>query len=79
MLNPLWLKTFAAAAAAPSFTEAARRLGLTQPTVSEHVRQLEQAVNRRLFLRDTHSLTLTSDGRSLLVHAEIILDAHEPG
>ncbi|KAG1459487.1 hypothetical protein G6F57_014499 [Rhizopus arrhizus] len=77
MLNPLWLKTFAAAAAAPSFTEAARRLGLTQPTVSEHVRQLEQAVNRRLFLRDTHSLTLTSDGRSLLVHAEIILDAHE--
>ncbi|MGE8565283.1 MAG: LysR substrate-binding domain-containing protein [Achromobacter sp.] len=77
MLNPLWLKTFTAAAAAPSFTEAARRLGLTQPTVSEHIRQLEQSVNRRLFLRDTHSLVLTSDGRSLLVHAEIILDAHE--
>ena len=77
MLNPLWLKTFTAAASAPSFTEAARRLGLTQPTVSEHIRQLEQSVNRRLFLRDTHSLTLTSDGRSLLVHAEIILDAHE--
>ena len=77
MLNPLWLKTFAAAAAAPSFTEAARRLGLTQPTVSEHVRQLEQALNRRLFVRDTHTLALTSDGRSLLVHARIILDAHE--
>ncbi|WP_313065560.1 LysR family transcriptional regulator [Achromobacter animicus] len=77
MLNPLWLKTFAAAAGAPSFTEAARRLGLTQPTVSEHIRQLEQAVNRRLFQRDTHSLALTSDGRSLLVHAEIILAAHE--
>ena len=73
MLNPLWLKTFAAAAAAPSFTEAARRLGLTQPTVSEHVRQLEQALNRRLFVRDTHTLALTSDGRSLLVHARIIL------
>ncbi len=77
MLNPLWLKTFAVAAAAPSFTEAARRLGLTQPTVSEHIRQLEQSLKRRLFLRDTHSLALTSDGRSLLVHAQIILDAHE--
>lgn len=29
MLNPLWLKTFATAAGAPSFSEAARRLGLT--------------------------------------------------
>ncbi|MFY2852397.1 LysR family transcriptional regulator [Achromobacter xylosoxidans] len=77
MLNPLWLKTFATAAGAPSFSEAARRLGLTQPTVSEHIRQLELALERRLFLRDTHSLALTSDGRSLLVHAEIILDAHE--
>lgn len=77
MLNPLWLKTFATAAGAPSFSEAARRLGLTQPTVSEHIRQLELALARRLFLRDTHSLALTSDGRSLLVHAEIILDAHE--
>ena len=77
MLNPLWLNTFVAAAAAPSFSEAARRLGLAQPTVSEHIRQLELALKRRLFLRDTHSLALTSDGRSLLVHAEIILDAHE--
>ena len=48
MLNPLWLKTFAAAAASPSFSEAARRLGLTQPTVSEHIRQLEQALNLSL-------------------------------
>ncbi|VFR40910.1 Transcriptional regulator, LysR family [plant metagenome] len=76
MLNPLWLRTFATAAAAPSFTEAARRLELAQPTVSEHIRQLEKAVDRRLFVRDTHSLALTTDGRSLLVHAQIILDAH---
>jgi len=77
MLNPLWLKTFAASAAAPSFSEAARRLGLTQPTVSEHIRQLETSLGRKLFLRDTHSLALTSDGRSLLVHAQLILQAHE--
>ena len=37
MLNPLWLKTFVAAAASPSFSEAARRLGLTQPLSLIHI------------------------------------------
>ena len=34
MLNPLWLKTFAAAAASPSFSEAARRLGPSPPSAN---------------------------------------------
>jgi len=76
MLNPLWLRSFAAAAQAPSFTEAGRRLGLTQSTVSDHIARLEAAVGRRLFVRDTHSLHLTDDGESMLVHAKLILDAH---
>ncbi len=77
MLNPLWLKTFITAAQAPSFTEAGRRLGLTQSTVSDHVARLEADLGRRLFIRDTHSLSLTGDGESLLVHARLILDAHQ--
>ena len=76
MLQPHWLNTFVTAAGAASFSETARRLGLTQSTVSEHIRQLEGAVGRRLFVRDTHSLALTPDGETLLVHARLILDAH---
>jgi DNA-binding transcriptional LysR family regulator len=77
MFNPLWLKTFVTVAAAPSFTEAGRRLELTQSTVSDHIRRLEQAVGRRLFVRDTHAHALTGDGEMLLVHARLILEAHE--
>jgi DNA-binding transcriptional LysR family regulator len=75
MLDPHWLRPFVAAAGASSFSAAARRLGLRQSTVSEHIRQLEAAIGRRLFVRDTHSLALTGDGETLLVHARLILDA----
>ena len=75
MLNPVWLKSFATVAACHSFTEAARQLSLTQSSVSEHVRRLEQEVGRRLFVRDTHSLTITADGEAMLAHAGAILQA----
>ncbi|WP_116135486.1 LysR family transcriptional regulator [Trinickia diaoshuihuensis] len=77
MLNPVWLKTFATVSACHSFTEAARQLGLTQSSVSEHIRRLEDAVGRRLFVRDTHSLAMTADGEAMLAHASVILQALE--
>jgi len=73
MLNPVWLKSFTTVAACHSFTEAARQLALTQSSVSEHVRRLEQEVGRRLFVRDTHSLAITADGEAMLAHAGAIL------
>ncbi|WP_454871966.1 LysR family transcriptional regulator [Paraburkholderia xenovorans] len=75
MLNPIWLKTFSTVAACHSFTEAGRRLGLTQSSVSEHIRRLEESVGRRLFVRDTHSLAMTPDGEAMLAHASVILQA----
>ncbi|WP_028207106.1 LysR family transcriptional regulator [Paraburkholderia nodosa] len=75
MLNPIWLRTFEAVARCHSFTEAARQLGLTQSSVSDHVRRLEEAIGRRLFIRDTHSLAITSDGEAMLAHAGSILQA----
>ena len=75
MLNPVWLNTFATVAASHSFTDAGRQLRLTQSSVSEHIRRLEEHVGRRLLIRDTHSLSLTADGEAMLVHARMILDA----
>jgi len=75
MLNPVWLKTFVTVSACHSFTEAARSLGLTQSSVSEHIRRLEEAVGRRLLMRDTHSLAMTPDGEAMLAHAGVILQA----
>ncbi|MFF8598235.1 LysR substrate-binding domain-containing protein [Streptomyces sp. NPDC015232] len=77
MYEPTQLRTFLAVAQTLSFTQAARRLGLRQSTVSQHVRRLEETTGRPLFLRDTHGVELTEDGEAMLGFARTILTAHE--
>jgi DNA-binding transcriptional LysR family regulator len=77
MYDPGHLKTFLTVAQTLSFTQAARRLGLRQSTVSQHVRRLEDATGRTLFTRDTHSVELTEDGEAMLGFARRILVVHE--
>ncbi|MEU3027234.1 LysR substrate-binding domain-containing protein [Streptomyces incarnatus] len=77
MYDPNQLRTFLAVAQTLSFTQAARRLGLRQSTVSQHVRRLEEASGRPLFARDTHSVELTEDGEAMLGFARRILEVHE--
>jgi len=77
VFDPTLLATFVTVAKAASFSEAGRRLGLRQSTVSQHVRRLEEAASRRLFVRDTHSVTLTADGQAMLGLAQGILEANE--
>lgn len=77
MFDPTLLRTFVTAAQTRSFSEAGRRLGIGQPTVSQHIRRLEGITGRRLFLRDTHTVVLTSDGEALLDLGRAILDANE--
>ncbi|MGW5369800.1 LysR substrate-binding domain-containing protein [Streptomyces sp. NPDC004009] len=77
MYDPTRLRTFLAVAQTLSFTQAARRLGLRQSTVSQHVRRLEEAAGRQLFARDTHSVELTEDGEAMLGFARRLLEVHE--
>ncbi|WP_138918638.1 helix-turn-helix domain-containing protein, partial [Nitrospirillum viridazoti] len=56
MLDTTLLRTFMEVARAQGFTEAGRRLGLRQSTVSQQIGRLEEAVGRRLFVRDTHTV-----------------------
>ena len=77
MFDPALLSTFVSVAKAANFSEAGRRLGLRQSTVSQHIRRLEQAAGRRLFVRDTHSVRLTADGEAMLALAWGILEANE--
>ncbi|MFJ8848804.1 LysR substrate-binding domain-containing protein [Streptomyces sp. NPDC102437] len=77
MYEPAQLRTFLAVAQTLSFTRAARRLGVRQSTVSQHVRRLEDAAGRQLFTRDTHRVDLTVDGEAMLGFARTILEAHE--
>lgn len=64
-----------AVAAEGSFARAARRLGYTQPAVSQQIAMLERIVGERLIERSNGSrqLALTDPGRVLLSHAETIV------
>lgn len=76
MFDPVLLKTFLALAETHSFTNAGVQLGLSQPTVSQHVRRLEQAAGRILVSRDTREVQLTDNGDAMAGFARTILAAH---
>lgn len=76
MLDPFLLRTFVAITEVKSFSEAGRQLGLSQSSVSEHVKKLEQFAGRKLFLRDTHSNVLTEEGLAMLEFARSILETN---
>ena len=77
MLDPLLLRTFLVIAEGNSFSETSRKLSMRQSTVSDHVKRLEQCLGRQLFLRDTHSVALTSEGEALIGFARSILETSE--
>jgi DNA-binding transcriptional LysR family regulator len=65
MFDPALLESFLAVTQVRSFSEAGRRLGLRQSTISQHIRKLEEQAGRRLFVRDTHSVVPTADGEAM--------------
>ena len=77
MFDPVHLRTFLAVASTLSFTEAGRRLGISQPSVSQHVRRLEEAAGRQLLQRDTRAVALTDNGEAMAGFARTILAAHD--
>lgn len=66
------LNTFVQVAELGSFSRAGEKLGYSQPTISVHIRQLEEELEVRLFDRIGHSVRLTDKGREVLVHAQNI-------
>jgi len=70
--EPSWelLRTFLEVVRDGSLSGAARRLGLTQPTVGRHVDALEVALGLPLFTRSPRGLIPTSAALDLVPHAE---------
>ena len=61
------LRSFEAAARLSSYTKAAQELSLTHGAVSHQVRQMEEAIGARLFVRRGNRMEPTAEGRALLV------------
>ena len=68
------LEAFVAVVDYGSFSEAARKLYLTQPTISAHVRSLEEELHTKLILRTTKKTTITTRGYQLYDSAVRMLE-----
>ena len=68
------LRYFIAVARTLNFTEASRRLGVTQPLVSHHIVELEKQLGGSLFQRSRHKVALTESGRRFLPMAVEIVE-----
>lgn len=66
------LKVFHSAVRSGSFTNASRELHLSQSTVSQHIKQLEEKLGCQLFMRVGKRVLLTEAGEMLRDHCEKI-------
>jgi DNA-binding transcriptional LysR family regulator len=60
-----------------SFSRAAEKLQLTQPTISAQIQGLETTLHARLFERSAQGIALTAAGRTLLPYARQMLELDE--
>ncbi len=67
------LEIFRTVAIEGSITKAAMKLNRVQSNISTRIKQLEQHLKKKLFLRQNRGLTLTQDGHLLLSYAERFL------
>jgi len=74
MLNLHAIQIFLEAAEHKSFSEAGRRMNLSQPAVSMQIRSLEQMVGMGLFDRSGSHIVLTEDGQAFIPMARSLLN-----
>jgi DNA-binding transcriptional LysR family regulator len=73
------LESFLAVAREGSFSLAAERLHLSQPTLTEHVQELEREIGKRLFARRYRQVVLTEAGRVLEPFVTRVMTTLESG
>jgi LysR family transcriptional repressor of citA len=72
-----WLTTFLIAAKHENFRKTAEELYISQPTVTIHMKLLEEEVGSPLFERNGRKIGLSEEGRRFLPHARQILAQYE--
>jgi DNA-binding transcriptional LysR family regulator len=78
-MNFRQLECFVAIVDEGSFTRAARRVGITQPSLSQHIKALERELDGAVLDRLPRGVSLTPAGRSLLPEARTAVRALERG
>ncbi|MEV0082158.1 LysR family transcriptional regulator [Saccharopolyspora sp. NPDC050642] len=73
MVDPRYIRMFHEVVQTGSYSGAARRLGYSQPAVSQQMRALERTVGTPLFTRAGRTMRLTEAGEVLARHAASVL------
>ncbi|MFD5823824.1 LysR family transcriptional regulator [Lentzea sp. NPDC060358] len=71
------LRTLIAIAECGGFSKAAAVRHISQPALSQHVRQLERGLKRKLFERDGRNMRFTHEGERVLAEARAIIEVHD--
>jgi DNA-binding transcriptional LysR family regulator len=72
MIKRSQLRQFLAVVDTGSFTAAAERIGISQPSLSVGIAEIERQLGTRLLLRERRRVRLTEAGSQLLAHARAI-------
>jgi DNA-binding transcriptional LysR family regulator len=76
-LNQEYLNTFIVVAQTKNLSKAAKKLYISQSTVSAHIQRLEKELGCRLIDRDTRNFSLTPQGKRFFLFAEYMDQEHK--
>jgi DNA-binding transcriptional LysR family regulator len=76
-MNLEYLNTFIEVVKAGNLSKAAKKLYITQPTVTFQIKKLEQELGYRLIERDSHNFLLTANGKRFFRYAEYVYQEHK--
>ena len=76
-MDTIKLKNFVGLAQCLNFTEAAKCLYMSQPTLSRQIAELEKDLGVRLFARTKRTVELTAEGEEFLKFAKVIVENSE--
>lgn len=69
------LRIFVETSQCATFSQAANKLEISQPAISESIKRLEQDLNTTLFYRSRNGIQLTSSGKTILDKAHVALQS----
>ena len=72
-METLQLKLFISLSKTLNFTKTANEFYVTQPTVSNYIKSLESSIGVKLLNRDSHSVSLTTEGKEFVNYASQII------
>lgn len=74
MINLDHVESFLAVVAAGGFRDAAKQLDISQSTVTQHIKQLEESLKTEVIVRSNAGCSLTAEGETFLPYAQQLVN-----